>query len=140
MPMARAVRLCPQAEVVPPRFPRYREVSDQVMAIFRQTTPLVEPLSLDEAFLDITHRVEDGADPAAIARWLRETVRRETGLTVSCGLATSKSVAKIASDHDKPDGLTVVPPAGSAPSSPRFPSATSGASAPHRRPASPRPA
>ncbi len=110
MPMARAVRLCPQAEVVPPRFPRYREVSDQVMAIFRQATPLVEPLSLDEAFLDITHRVQDGADPAAIARWLRETVRRETGLTVSCGVATSKSVAKIASDHDKPDGLTLVPP------------------------------
>ncbi len=110
MPMRTAVRLCPQAVIVAPRFPRYRQVSEQVMAIFRQVTPLVEPLSLDEAFLDVTHRVEAGADPAAIARWLRETVRRETGLTVSCGVAAAKSVAKVASDRDKPDGLTVVPP------------------------------
>ncbi|PZC44163.1 MAG: DNA polymerase-4 [Chloroflexi bacterium] len=110
MPMRTAVRLCPQAKVVPPRFSRYREVSDQVMAIFRQATPLVEPLSLDEAFLDVSHRVQAGAEPVAIARWLRETVRRETGLTASWGVATAKSVAKVASDHDKPDGLTLVPP------------------------------
>ena len=110
MPMRTAVRLCPGAKVVPPRFARYREVSDQVMAIFRQASPLVEPLSLDEAFLDITHRVEAGSEPVAVARWLRETVQRETGLTVSCGVATTKSVAKVASDFDKPDGLTVVPP------------------------------
>ena len=110
MPMRTAVRLCPHAAIVPPRFARYREVSDQLMDIFRQATPLVEPLSLDEAFLDVSHRVVDGADPAGVARWLRETVRRETGLTVSCGVATVKSVAKIASDHDKPDGLTVVVP------------------------------
>ena len=109
MPMRTAVRLCPAARVVPPRFSRYREVSERVMAIFRQATPLVEPLSLDEAFLDVTHRAADGADAVAVACWLRETVRRETGLTVSCGVATAKSVAKIASDYDKPDGLTVVP-------------------------------
>ena len=110
MPMRTAARLCPQAAIVAPRFPRYRQVSEQVMAIFRQATPLVEPLSLDEAFLDVTHRVEAGADAAAIARWLRETVRRETGLTVSCGVAASKSVAKVASERDKPDGLTLVAP------------------------------
>ena len=108
--MRTAARLCPQAVIVAPRFPRYRQVSEQVMAIFRQATPLVEPLSLDEAFLDVTHRVEAGADAAAIARWLRETVRRETGLTVSCGVAAAKSVAKVASERDKPDGLTLVAP------------------------------
>ena len=109
MPMRTAARLCPQASIVSPRLSRYREISDQVLAIFRQATPLVEPLSLDEAFLDITHRVREGADPVGVARWVRETVLRETGLTVSCGVAAGKSVAKIASDRDKPDGMTVVP-------------------------------
>ncbi len=110
MPMRTAARLCPQAVIVPPRFPRYRQASEQVMAIFRRVTPLVEPLSLDEAFLDVTHRVQAGTEPAAVARWLRAAVRRETGLTVSCGVAATKSVAKVASDRDKPDGLTVVAP------------------------------
>ena len=110
MPMRTAARLCPQAVIVPPRFPRYRQASEQVMAIFRRVTPLVEPLSLDEAFLDVTHRVQAGTDPAAVARWLRAAVLRETGLTVSCGVAATKSVAKVASDRDKPDGLTVVAP------------------------------
>ena len=110
MPMKSALRLCPQAAVTPPRFPRYRAVSREVMGIFRRVTPLVEPLSLDEAFLDVTQRAESGAAPADLARWVKETVRRETGLTVSCGVATSKAVAKIASERQKPDGLTVVPP------------------------------
>lgn len=110
MPMRTAVRLCPQAEIVRPRFSRYREVSSQIMSIFRDVSPLVEPLSLDEAFIDVTHRVDEGATPAELGQWIRERVRRETELTVSCGVATSKSVAKIASDQDKPDGLTVVPP------------------------------
>lgn len=110
MPMRTAVRLCPHAEVVRPRFSRYREVSSQIMSIFRDVSPLVEPLSMDEAFIDVSHRVEQGATPAEVAQWIRERVKRETELTVSCGVATSKSVAKIASDQDKPDGLTIVPP------------------------------
>ena len=110
MPMRSAVRLCPQAEIVRPRFPRYREVSAQIMSIFKDVSPLVEPLSVDEAFIDISQRVADGATPAELAQWIRARVRRETELTVSCGAATSKSVAKIASDRLKPDGLTVVPP------------------------------
>lgn len=110
MPMKTAMRLCPQAQRIPPRFSRYREVSDQVMAIFRRLTPLVEPLSLDEAFLDVSQRVESGRTPEELARWIKGTVRSETRLTVSCGVATSKSLAKIASGMDKPDGLTVVPP------------------------------
>ena len=110
MPMRSAVRLCPHAKIVSPRFPRYREVSAQVMEIFESLTPLVEPLSMDEAFLDVTQRVDSGSTPEAIAVFIRERVRAVTGLTVSCGVAGTKSVAKIASDLDKPDGLTVVPP------------------------------
>lgn len=110
MPMRTAVRLCPHAEIVRPRFSRYREVSSQIMSIFRDVSPLVEPLSVDEAFIDISHRVAEGSTPAELAQWIRERVRRDTELTVSCGVATSKSVAKIASDQDKPDGLTVVAP------------------------------
>lgn len=110
MPMRTAVRLCPQAEIVRPRFSRYREVSSQIMSVFRDVSPLVEPLSMDEAFIDVTHRVAEGATPAELGQWIRDRVRRETQLTVSCGVATSKSVAKIASDRDKPDGMTVVAP------------------------------
>ncbi|MYE06018.1 MAG: DNA polymerase IV [Chloroflexi bacterium] len=110
MPMRTAVRLCPHAEIVKPRFSRYHEVSSQIMSIFRDVSPLVEPLSMDEAFIDVSHRVSEGATPAELGQWIRERVRRDTQLTVSCGVATSKSVAKIASDRDKPDGLTVVPP------------------------------
>ena len=110
MPMRTAVRLCPHAEIVRPRFSRYREVSSQIMSIFRDVSPLVEPLALDEAFIDVTHRVSEGATPAELGQWIRDRVNRETQLTVSCGVATSKSVAKIASEQDKPDGLTVVPP------------------------------
>ncbi len=110
MPMRTAVRLCPQAEIVRPRFSRYREASSQVMAVFRQITPLIEALSMDEAFLDATPRVESGQQPVEIARWIKTRVQTETGLTISCGAGTSKSVAKIASDRDKPDGLTIVEP------------------------------
>ncbi len=112
MPMRAAVRLCPHARIVSPRFSRYREVSKQVMEIFHGVTPLVEPLSMDEAFLDVTQRVESGSTAKEIASFLRERVFAVTGLTASCGVATSKSVAKIASDMDKPDGLTVVPAGG----------------------------
>jgi len=107
MPMRTALRLCPQAVRVSPRFQRYAEVSRRVMDIFRQLTPLVEQVSLDEAFLDVSERPEP---PETLARTLKERVRREVGLTVSVGVASSKSVAKIASDLGKPDGLVVVAP------------------------------
>ena len=110
MPMWTALQRCPQAIRVQPRFDRYGEVSHQVMAIFNEITPLVEPLSLDEAFLDVTALVSPGRPPGRIARELKQRVKSELGLTISVGVATGKSVAKIASDLDKPDGLTVVPP------------------------------
>ena len=110
MPMSRALRLCPDAVRVSPRFERYATISRRVMAIFRALTPLVEPLSLDEAFLDVTGWVRDGADPERIARELRDEVRKATGLTLSVGVGTNKSVAKIASDLEKPSGLVVVRP------------------------------
>jgi DNA polymerase-4 len=112
MPMSRALRLCPDAIRVSPRFPRYTELSRQIMAIFRNLTPLVEPLSLDEAFLDISGWVDDGADALGIARELKREVMTKTGLVVSIGGGTSKTVAKVASDHGKPDGLVIVPPGG----------------------------
>jgi DNA polymerase-4 len=108
MPMSRALRLCPQAIRVNPRFDRYAEVSRQVMAIFRSVTPLVEPMSLDEAFLDVTQQAESAGGPDALAREIKRRVKAETGLTVSVGVATNKSVAKIASDMQKPNGLVFV--------------------------------
>ena len=108
MPMRTAQRLCPQAIRVGARFDRYREISQHVMSIFRDLTPLVEPLSLDEAYLDVTSVVDQGRQPATIAADLKQRVKDELGLTISVGVATSKSIAKIASDMDKPDGLTVV--------------------------------
>ena len=110
MPMITALQRCPQAIRVDPRFHRYGEVSSQVVAMFREITPLVEPLSLDEAHLDVTDSVSAQRPPGMIAAELKAEVRTETGLTISVGVATSKSVAKIASEIDKPDGLTVVPP------------------------------
>lgn len=105
MPIASALRLCPQAIVVPPRIGRYREVSARAFAIFESFTPLVEPLSLDEAFLDVTASRRLLGEPVAIAERLRDRVRQELGLTASVGVAPNKLVAKIASDLRKPDGL-----------------------------------
>ena len=112
MPMRTAVRQCPQGIIVPPRFTRYREMSGRVMEIFRDLTELVEPLSLDEAYLDITAPVEqaEGRWPLGIALDLKRRVAGETGLAISVGVGTNKTVAKIASDLDKPDGLVVVAP------------------------------
>jgi DNA polymerase-4 len=110
MAMKSAVRRCPQGIIVRPRFGRYREMSNQVMQVFHCITEVVEPLSLDEAYLDVTQAVEQGKPPLAIALDLKHQVRVETGLTLSVGVATNKSVAKIASDMDKPDGLVVVSP------------------------------
>jgi len=108
-PMAKAVRLCPHGVVLPVRMWRYQEISAQVFEIFRRFTPLVEPLSIDEAFLDVTGSGRLYGRPEEIARKLKERVFLETGLTVSAGVAPSKFVAKIASDMEKPDGLTIVP-------------------------------
>jgi len=110
MPMRTAVHRCPQGIIVPPRFTRYREKSGEVMGIFRDLTPLVEPLSLDEAYLDITAVVEAGEKPLAVALDLKRRIFEETGLIVSVGVGTCKTVAKIGSDLDKPDGLVVVQP------------------------------
>lgn len=110
MPMATALRLCPQAVCIPPRMQRYKDVSDQVFSVFYEVTPLVQGLSLDEAFLDVTASRELLGDPVAIARRIKARIREATGLTASVGVAPNKLVAKIASDLDKPDGLTVVTP------------------------------
>ncbi|MBD8024511.1 DNA polymerase IV [Microbacterium gallinarum] len=108
MPVGQALRLCPTAIVVPPHFDRYLALSGQVMRIFRDVTPLVEPLSIDEAFLDVRGVRRLWGSPAMIARELRTRVRAETGLTCSIGVAATKHVAKMASTISKPDGLLVV--------------------------------
>jgi DNA polymerase-4 len=111
MPMHTALRLCPGAICIAPRMERYREVSGRVFGVFYEITPLVQGLSLDEAYLDVTDSQALLGEPAAIARRIKDTIRSRTGLTASVGVATNKLVAKIASDLDKPDGLTVVPEA-----------------------------
>ena len=108
-PMATAMRLCPHGIFLPVRMSRYKEVSRQIFEIFHCFTPLVEPLSIDEAFLDVTGVERLAGQPQAIAFKIKQKVLDETGLTVSAGVAPSKFVAKIASDMDKPDGLSVVP-------------------------------
>jgi DNA polymerase IV len=108
MPMRTALRLCPHALCVRPRMQRYQEVSAQVFGVFRQMTPLVQGLSLDEAFLDVTASQELLGSALEIARTIKRRIREVTGLSASVGVAPNKLVAKIASDLDKPDGLTVV--------------------------------
>jgi DNA polymerase IV len=110
MPVVQARRLCPQAEFVPPQFPHYAEVSRGVMALFREITPLVEPLSLDEAFLDVGGSVRRlGMGPAGIGEWIRGQVYDAHRVACSVGVAPSKFLAKLASGLAKPDGLLVVP-------------------------------
>jgi DNA polymerase IV len=110
MPMSTALRLCPHAICVRPRMARYKEVSAQVFAIFHEVTPLVQGLSLDEAFLDVTDSVALLGDEVTIAKWIKNRIVEMTSLTASVGVAPNKLVAKIASDLAKPDGLTVVTP------------------------------
>lgn len=111
MPMAEARRRCPALQRVRPRMDHYRAVSKQVFDVFRQFTPLVEGLSLDEAFLDVTASIALFGAPADIAAAIKERILDATSLTASVGVAENKLVAKIASDLDKPDGLTVIYPA-----------------------------
>jgi DNA polymerase IV len=110
MPMHTALKLCPHALCVRPRMQRYREVSAAIFAVFREVTPLVEGLSLDEAFLDVTASQELLGGAVSIARRIKARIRELTGLTASVGVAPNKLIAKIASDLMKPDGLTVVAP------------------------------
>ena len=110
LPMARAVRLCPHLVIVRPDFGKYGEVSRQVFQIFRGVTPLVEPLSLDEAYLDVTENAWGLPLGVDVARRLKQCIREETRLTASAGVAPNKFLAKIASAWRKPDGLTVIAP------------------------------
>jgi DNA polymerase-4 len=111
MPLSRARRLCPQATVVAPDYARYERISRAVMAVFASVTPIVEPLSLDEAFLDVSGARRRLGSPRQIAQRIRDTIADEQGITCSVGVATTKFIAKLASGLAKPDGLLVVPEA-----------------------------
>ncbi len=110
IPMARAVRLCPELEIVRPDFSKYRAVSQQVFAIYRSITPLVEPLSLDEAYLDVTENSWNEPLGVNVAKRIKAMIKEQTSLTASAGVAPNKFLAKIASAWQKPDGLTVIAP------------------------------
>ena len=110
MPAIRAERLCPDAIFVPPDFTRYRAVSHSVREIFKRHTDLIEPLSLDEAYLDVTENKTGLATATLVARTIREQIRQELNLTASAGVAPNKFLAKLASDWRKPDGLFVIQP------------------------------
>lgn len=110
MPSARAVRLCPELIFRKPRFDVYKAVSDQIRAIFLDYTPLVEPLSLDEAYLDVTADQKGLGSATRIAQEIRRRIRQETGLTASAGVSYNKFLAKLASDQNKPDGLCIIRP------------------------------
>ncbi|MBC9953036.1 DNA polymerase IV [Leucobacter sp. cx-42] len=111
MPVARAKQLCPHIVLIPPDMSKYAAASKQIMQIFREFTPFVEPISVDEAFLDVAGSVRLFGPPVEIARQIRERVRERTGLPVSVGLAGTKFIAKLASQRAKPDGLLEIPPA-----------------------------
>ena len=110
MPASQAIRRCPHAIFIKPEFPRYREESQAIFEIFREFTPVVQPASLDEAYLDVSDHLEPWGSATAVAREIRRRVLEERRLTVSVGVGPNRLIAKIASDCDKPDGLTVVKP------------------------------
>jgi DNA polymerase-4 len=111
MPSVTAKRKCPELIFVPPRFDVYKAVSRQIHEIFSEYTPLIEPLSLDEAYLDVTENLQGIASATHIAEGIRQKIRAKTGLTASAGVSYNKFLAKLASDHRKPDGLFVITPA-----------------------------
>ena len=110
MPAVRAERLCPEAIFVPPDFTRYRAVSSSVREIFKRHTDLIEPLALDEAYLDVTENKTGLPTATLVARAIREQIRQELNLTASAGVAPNNFLAKLASDWRKPDGLFVILP------------------------------
>lgn len=110
MPARTALRLCPQAIFLRPRFDVYKAVAEEIFSIYREYTSILEPLSLDEAFLDVTNNHKGMASATLLARELKQRVYHQTGLTISIGVSYCKSLAKIASDLHKPDGLTVITP------------------------------
>ena len=110
MPSKTALKRCPHLIFVKSRHSRYKEISDQIMAIFHEYTDLVEPLSIDEAFLDVSHNKKGLPSATAIAEEIRLRIKNETGLTASAGISVNKFLAKIASDYQKPDGLFVIKP------------------------------
>ncbi len=110
MPSSQARRLCPEAIFIPPDFRRYSRESEKIFAIYREITPLVQAVSIDEAYLDVTDHLGEAGSATAVAKEIRRRVREERGLTVSVGVGPNRLVAKIASDFHKPDGLTVVRP------------------------------
>lgn len=109
MPISRAKKLCPQGIFVYPNMARYKEISHVIHKVMEEFTPLIEPLSLDEAFLDVTGITHKFTGPKALGRAIKDRVFAETGLVISAGLAPNKFLAKLASDLDKPDGLVVIP-------------------------------
>lgn len=110
MPCSKAVRLCPHAIFTRPRMDRYRDISTQLMSIFRRYTDLVEPLSLDEAFLDVTTNSQNHPSATILAERIRGQIYQELQLTASAGVSFNKFLAKVASDFNKPNGLTTIPP------------------------------
>ena len=129
MPSSRARRLCPDVIFIPPDFRRYSRESEKIFAIYRELTPLVQAVSIDEAYLDVTDHLGEAGSATALAKEIRRRVREERGLTVSVGVGPNRLIAKIASDFDKPDGLTVVRPGEGA----GVPRSAAGAPAPRRR-------
>ena len=134
MPSVTARRKCPDLIFVKPRFDVYKAVSGQIRAIFADYTPLIEPLSLDEAYLDVTENLKGIASATQIAEEIRARIRAETGLTASAGVSYNKFLAKLASDQNKPDGLFVITPGQGPPSSRLCQSGAFGASVRQRRP------
>lgn len=110
MSVAKAKQLCPHAVYIAPNFDKYRAISHKIHSIFTDYTELVEPLSLDEAYLDVTHNLKNLASATAVAQAIRADIEQQTGLTASAGVAPNKFLAKIASDWHKPDGLCVIKP------------------------------
>src|SRR5260221_14040373 len=110
MPMSRAVRLCPSLVIVRPDFARYKAASHAVFAIFREVTPLVEPLSLDEAYLDVTDNAWGEPLGTVVAKRLKERIKADTGLTAPAGAAPNKFFPEIAPGWEKPAGLTEITP------------------------------